>query len=121
MKRFSISLPDDLTAWLAAEALRERRSLAGQIAYLLEGAWTRAVGEDEADRAPILQRPRIPVGEGNTLQVPKVVKGEVPPRGETIRHFRADPAAFQTFAESPCTCGPGERVKGKHNRWCPAK
>jgi hypothetical protein len=45
MKRFSISLPDDLAAWLAVEALRERRSLGGQITYLLEGAWARAVGE----------------------------------------------------------------------------
>jgi hypothetical protein len=24
-------------------------------------------------------------------------------------------------ARPPCTCGPGERAKGKHSKWCPMR
>lgn len=29
--------------------------------------------------------------------------------------------AMATERHAVCTCGPGERAKGKHNKWCPMK
>lgn len=42
MKRFSLRLPDDLHAWLEAEAEASRRSINDQLLYLVEQARKRA-------------------------------------------------------------------------------
>ena len=54
---------------------------------------------------------------------PDSVKGKASARPATLHGL--DPAAAHVLAEAllhpKCTCGPGERAKGKHSKYCPMR
>jgi hypothetical protein len=140
MKPMTLRLPDDLYQALVFQAGKSRRSLNGEIVYQLDLA---LMGEDGVPRdtvvippshppetkmiSPPLDAEGIPVGSK---------KGKVTWQHVTSGRNRGFAVGVPGSEESPeraeflrgatvtllsCTCGAGERAKGKHSRWCPMR
>ena len=115
MKVMTLRLSDELHTKLKAEAAREGRSLHGLILRLLQEVVGRHDREDKADDNPLLRRGPLPLG-ADTVVIPRV---EVAVQDNVLRrHADGSPADVLRLE---CTCGAGEKAKGKHNRYCPLR
>lgn len=74
----------------------------------------------------------VPPGEDSVSVTTAWVDSELEPPDKGFRNMEiiVDPPAFlerkmgpgePLFDKPLCTCGPGEKAKGKHNKKCPAK
>jgi len=113
MKPMTLRLPDDLYDRLKIEATANGRSLHRHIIYRLYNV-----------ASPL---------EGDTVVIPSAIGGPAPDTSVVSpstkpRRWASGKAlkVSPTFDPTPhgvdvCTCGPGERAKGKHNKYCPLR
>lgn len=119
VKRFLLRLPDELYDRLVSLAREDGRSLNAEIVWLLGRGNINVISPD-THQADTNEAP--PVVESST---PLILKEKQRPR-PTVRNAarlvaQAHEGALRELGKLPCTCGPGERAKGKHNKHCPAR
>lgn len=141
MKPMTLRLPDDLQTWLVAEAKAEGRSLNGHIVWIFQQRRAVAafvVGAPSPNAGPEEQRE---VHQPDTIVIPHTLasdtsvvsspldavlpdskKGKASSRrwASGKQTLKVSPA-FDSAPTSLCTCGPGERAKGRHNKYCPMR
>jgi len=108
MTPITLRLPDELHVRLKAEAKRDGRSVHSLI--LLALLQVAEDFEDVTDKSPMLRREVIPEG-ANVVVIPRLSVS--PPFEAGAKKVELGPPK--------CTCGAGEKAKGKHNKWCPVK
>jgi len=135
--KLTLRLPDDLYEALKHAAQQEHRSLNGQIVAML--SWlARPLGAPtpeppdthQADTTPpvemyekrllVAQPTKVPTettvtpSEESVFISPSLDAQGIPP--DSVK----GKATIRPSPKPPCTCGPGERAKGKHTNWCQA-
>ena len=136
--KLTLRLPDDLGERVRAAAAESQRSMNEWMVraaiFLLRqehvGLDTTVTPQShQADTTPD-QRTATADGPG----APDFLDVQNPPdkgKGKLVLDFRPPPEAIKPLgtersagvllAKPACTCGPGERAKGKHNKKCPAR
>lgn len=131
MTNRTLRLPDDLDEALRVEAARRDESVHEYIVRCLrvrsavsgitrtavpDGPTVIAEVTNQAGSTPPLD------AEGVALNAQKGKATVAPVVPEIVKNpMRQKGGVLETGSKSTCTCGPGERAKGKHNKHCPAK
>lgn len=126
--KLTLRLPDELYEILKALADKEHRSLNAQVVWMLEEGFRlidgvvydiRPPDTHQADTTPPDQRTATADGPGRPDFPPDKGKATVAPTSAVVTELTGE--ALKKSLASLCTCGPGERAKGKHNKKCPAR
>jgi hypothetical protein len=120
MKTIAVRVSDWMWERLQAEAKAQGRSLSAHVLYRA-GAL-----EHFKQEPPATPRNKMSQSATSTTQEKPDTGLQVtvsPPFDPTARHerFIAAHEAGETTRVDVCTCGPGEKAKGKHNKYCPMR
>ena len=123
MKPMTLRLPDELHLALQGEANRQGRSLHGHIIRVLRGSVTVFV---PTQVHTVVIPPSHPPETPWPLRMPQAVSpplDAIPPDAKKGVHerFIEVHTAGDTKRVDVCTCGAGERAKGRHNKYCPLR